>query len=158
VNIARNPLLPSVDTLGELRIVNSSVFLSRNDAMTSIAGLSSLESASFLEIEDNLSLVNLDGLENLEVADSIDVLNNTALADIDGLAGLRTSFDITIRGNPALSSVAPLLGITGTNGGMSIIDNAMLAQCDVDALAMQLTDVLMWSVTSRDNLGTMPCN
>jgi hypothetical protein len=105
-----------------------------NEALASLAALSSLTSAGGILIGDNPVLASLDGLQN--VSGSLPywlyVVGNDVLTDLDCLSGI-TSVGETLRisGNGALTDLDGLSSITGPiESSLRIIDNEVLVSLD----------------------------
>merc|ERR1712146_263917 len=65
--ISKNDALTSLDGLNSLESVGNSLYIFDNDALTSLKGLDSLQSVnSDLDIRYNSALTSLDGLDSLE--------------------------------------------------------------------------------------------
>ena len=102
--------------------------VSFNDALTNVAGLSSLTSVGGrLYIYRNEALLNLDPLSSLtSVGGDLTIQINETLTDIDGLSSLTSvGGDLTINYNPALcqSSVDAFVAACMIGGSTSAEDN-----------------------------------
>src|SRR5690606_25334345 len=92
-------------------IILGQVVISGSD-IANLNGLSNLKTTGSLEIQSNPALTNLDGLSGLQnVLGHLKIINNATLSDISGLENI--------------------VQITGGMDGLHIINNPMLAVCDV---------------------------
>lgn len=155
INIRGNPLLADLDGLRNL-LTAKSFEISLNDALENLDGLAGVQELNILSVNDNRSLINLDGLYSLETihynlalggndlldnieglanvtghVDSIGISGNHELRNIDALSGISSLlYGIYVGGNERLENVDGLAGLRGIqDGGVSIRDNASLADC-----------------------------
>lgn len=84
-------------------------------------------------------------------------IGQTDLVDLSGLADLTSAGRLSVFGNASLTSLglSSLASITGVDEMVSISDNPILAECEVDALADQLTS---FGGTFTANNNDDPCS
>jgi hypothetical protein len=128
--------LSGITSVGTLWIIN-------NPALENLSGLHSLTSigsscactAFGLTISNNPGLSNVDGLSALtSVGGMVKIQGNPVLTNINGLSHLThvgTNRDfgdqsIVIQSNPMITSLTPFSGLSGSIGGVYIIDNDAL--------------------------------
>lgn len=111
-------------------VVNGEVNLS-NNALTSLGGLSSLQSVNSgngLNLSKNM-LANVDALSNLQKVDGmLNLSQNPSLSNVDGLSRLgsvRMLLDLSQ--NPSLTNVNGLSGLGYVDGALDLSNNENLA-------------------------------
>lgn len=94
IKIENNDQLTDINSLQSIVEIGRSfeLFISKNQNLTNIDGLSSLTSITRIRIQDNSSLQNLDGFSNLtRIANNLDISSNESLADFCGLVPVVSS-------------------------------------------------------------------
>ncbi|WP_394850201.1 chitobiase/beta-hexosaminidase C-terminal domain-containing protein [Pendulispora brunnea] len=140
LTIEQNPELAELD-LGKLSTIEGPLTLKGDlQALTSLAGLSSLTQAKYLYLEGKFGFTNLHGLEKLTSVDGVVSISGTqGLVDLSGLDNLRDAGTLWIHGNPQLQrlrGLEKLEKITSPRGaGLSVQDNYVLSELgSLDAL------------------------
>jgi hypothetical protein len=125
LKIRENPVLEDLDSLSGLTSVGMqcdrsfilcpSIVISRNEALTSVAGLTLLTSTQGdIEISSNPKLVDLDGLSHItEIGGSLEIIDNSLLSNVHGLSsvsivGHNEVQSLAIYGNPKLTDLGGL--------------------------------------------------
>jgi hypothetical protein len=121
------PNLGNVDGLSALQTA-SNLFLDNNSSMTNINGLSALQSAEALNLSRNPLLSNVDGLSSLTYVRNLYLHDNEALENVNGLSGLSSlGYSLDFRQNPKLtdiSGIANIASITRTaSNAFAYFDN-----------------------------------
>jgi hypothetical protein len=145
-DIYGNGSLRSLEGLDNLDYINGFLNISQNFKLSDISALHNLTSIKHgLYIKSSDSLVSLSGLENLtSVGGSLFIEGNSALVDLDVLQNL-LSIGANIGGSLLISSNASLSNLNGlenlapgTIGGLEIMYNSMLSECDVESICQYL--------------------
>jgi hypothetical protein len=129
--ISSNPNLTNIIGLANLQEVKDDLIIRNNDALTSLAGLSSLTFVGTappdaLVIENNDMLLSIDGLFNLTFAHSLRIILNERLENVNGLSALTEVEDFfTISNNSHLTSLQGLSNFTKVSSmfGHFTLDN-----------------------------------
>ena len=166
LEIVRNDGLISFDCIGDLSIVNT-LTIEGNASLTDLSGLriwiidqgitikdnpslSTFEgwavddtrNVSDMVIDNNDALVSMNGFPVEIDAFSIEYLvitDNNALQDVDGLEAVKhIGITLSIRNNPALSHLDGLRALRSVEGGVEIVENGTLPDCDICVLLNQL--------------------
>ena len=118
-------MLEDLDPLGNLRVVEGTLNLFRNEYLKDIRGLHNLERVGgALLIHNGATLQTLEGLERLEaIGGELFIDANRDLRSVDGLSHLRSvGGDLVIRSNAALpQAAAERLAAKVSVGGMITI-------------------------------------
>ena len=137
---------PSCTDLSELICLTSvgrHLNIWKNDALTSLDGLSNVTSVSgSLSIAENDALTNLDELSGItSLGESLQIFWNTGLTNIDGLSGITSVGGgfLKIDANYALTNLDGLNNVTSVGWYLEIISNNALPDCEVCDLLDQLT-------------------
>lgn len=157
--VGDNPLLESLSPLEGIDQLLTSVTVTGNAALKSLAGVDRLRAASNITIAANQALEEIGGLTTLEEcgvltlasnpglesvalpalrgAGSLGITGNTSLETV-ALPSLEEVPDtLTVAGNPELTTLGTLDSLTSV-GQLIISGNAKLPQCFVDALDARL--------------------
>jgi hypothetical protein len=118
--ILRNTELTNLDAFSNVASISkagrpATVEISHNARLTSLAGLSALQSTvGRVVIRENEVLTSLHGLDRLKSADQLVIAGNAALEHIDALGGMagELSKGVVVANNPKLTSLAGLGLIT----------------------------------------------
>ncbi len=133
LNIIGNNNLLFLSDMGNIHIIQSTLFIGENNSLRYINGLQRLQSIQGnLVIWANPQLIGLDGLSNvLSIFCNLSISSNGALETLRGLSSLTRVRDIFV------------------------FDNAALCSTEVDALVVQLT-TFTGSLTNSSNIGDCP--
>lgn len=103
----------------------------QGEDITSLAGLSSLESAEFLRIAGT-RLTDLSGLENLRSAGGLWIEYNFSLTSLNGLSGLTTigARGLNIAFGNALPTLDGLQNLSSIDGPIWVNFNPFLSECN----------------------------
>lgn len=131
-----NAGLTSLSGLSGLESVGGTIYIGNNPTLTSLEGMSSLISVNGLEIGNNDSLVDLGGISTVargNVPWSLVISGNDALSNLDSLS-LLTSVggDLGITHNYALTNLDGLSALTSV-GGLDVRGNTVLL--DINGLS-----------------------
>lgn len=107
----------------------------KNDILTSLASLQSIEILRSLYIYDNPSLETLSGLQNLKQVESLLYLReNQSLSDITSLSQIESIERLEIIGNPSLISLWNFAIDTANFASITIKDNPNLPACEAASI------------------------
>jgi len=174
INIAGNPLLASLDGLGnittcnELTIISNIslvsldglnldeidvIYITGNDRLQNIDALASIQQVGFLNITNNDAIRNIDGFRNItEVGSSLIISNNSSLTDIQGINNIRdVPGTIRCTSNDLLENCCPLAELIERSNPIGININNPKAPC-ANQLAIS-NDCIFKAVLSVNN----PC-
>jgi hypothetical protein len=128
-----------IGELANIECITGGLYIS-NTALSSLAGLESLQRVGFLKIYNNDALTSLNGLENLtSVSGALRIYNNDALTSLSGLENLiSVGGDLSISENDALTSLGGLGNLSELAGVLCIEENDALPACEVENLARSL--------------------
>lgn len=155
VNIRDNPVLTTLDGLGNISTIGFNFTVNNNDLLTDInmplleltggsfnlqgnAIIANLDFSSLALVGGNLIISNNDSIVNLNgfpvlivVGNSVTINQNDALVDISALAFLAAiSGSLTINNNNALPSLNGLENIGIISGSLTITNNDILSDCE----------------------------
>ena len=117
----------------------NSIVLERMPGITSLQDFSGLRSVTSLMISECDGLTDLTGLEQLKTALRIMIAQCAALTSMAGADNLtNVAGPLALWTNPALTSLRPLAALERV-GLLTLQNNAMLPQCEVDWLAKRLS-------------------
>ncbi len=106
LTIFRNDALTSLEGLDSLQFVRDFVEIGDNDNLQSLGGLNRLDSVGgFLRIVEHQGLIKLDGLKKLQQAKKLNLEFNPKLMDISSLQNFRKAENILISGNHSLPNL-----------------------------------------------------
>jgi hypothetical protein len=99
--------------------------------LTSLDGLSSLNHAGSIDLQDNASLADV-AMPALQSTGMIRIANNDALTNISGLPSLTSVANLEITGNATLASLEGFSNVTTMSGesGLVLNDNPQLASLE----------------------------
>jgi hypothetical protein len=122
----------NLDGLSELTTVGTILRIHNNPILTSVSGLSALDSVSALSVSGNDALTNLTGLSGLDsLWGSLSLRDNAALANVDGLTSLTSvGFEVTVSNNTALTDLSGLSALTSVGGVLTLYGNDVLSSLD----------------------------
>ncbi len=108
---------------------NRLIYITDNEKLTTLAGLTSIVNLTGIYITNNASLLNLQGLDNVKsLKYGITINNNNKLANIDGLGNVDGAINgISISDNAALKSfcgITKLVKSGANTGGYNVRTNA----------------------------------
>ena len=137
--ISNNPLLNDLTGLEGITEFGERLSITGNSGLTSLLGLQNLESVpneSFW-ITNNDALLDLDGLSSLNLTSGLVIQFNDNLQSINGLSSLTdlNSASIVIINNPQLDSLTGLEGLDiSTLGSFEATGNGSLSYCHVQTI------------------------
>lgn len=145
-----NATLASLEGLEQLTSIGGGLYVYKNPLLTTFTGLNNLTSiGGDLSIADNTTLVSLTGLEGLQsvwghVSIGVPSLElphgNPALASLSGLENLTLIGEsLSIIHNQSLTDITALHHAISIGPGLTITENAQLAECSVQAVCDYLT-------------------
>lgn len=121
--------------------------------ITSLEGLSNLESVRNLSVSSNPNLESLEGLHNITECDRLTVGSNAMLEDLTGVRGLVWPDGITITNNPNLRTLAGLEGVLESPNFIFVQDNSRLI--DISALGSLQKFEGLWLI-GNDSVEYLP--
>ncbi|MEM6429022.1 MAG: Ig-like domain-containing protein, partial [Deinococcota bacterium] len=127
--IADNDALTSLAGLESLEFIDEGLEIANNARLTSLAGLDKLETIDgTLNISNNPQLTTLDAAPNLSAINfDLNVDTNASLTSLEGLNGLaRVGQQLRIVNNPALTTLAGLTSLQTVASDMTVTNNQVL--------------------------------
>lgn len=114
------------------KTVNGSLTISRNNQLTGLNGLESLETiGASLTIRYNMLLPDIQHLSNLaSIGENLNVSNNQKLSDLHGLNQLHTVKSIIVRDNGSLQNLFGASSLETLSGDITIQNNSSLRTMD----------------------------
>lgn len=160
VDISRNTSLKNLRGLDGLRGIRLPLRLSRNDSLTSLAGVRGFDygnleisechsltdladllgrrHANNVVLKENASLQTLAGLDSIQEVGSLNLSENPSLTSLTGLEQLgRVRENLTIFSNDRLERL-PLTSLTRVEGNLWVHNNPALAVGEAEALQARL--------------------
>ncbi|MCF2489237.1 T9SS type A sorting domain-containing protein [Dyadobacter sp. CY347] len=141
--IAENSSLLSLEGLNNLVSIGpySTLWISGNPLLTSLAGIGKFENLNAVIIENNAALTDMSGLETLgSVTDTFSILGNNALTSLKGLNNLTAiGGELILDSNPLLENLKDLNGLTYIQQRLTITNNESLGTCAVAGICAFLT-------------------
>lgn len=134
--------LSSLNGLHNLEFIGGSLYLSGNNGFTTLAGLGALDTiGAQMFITDNNLLLNFSGLNNLKfIGQNLIVYNADNLSDFTHLSGLFYLRSLAIQECANISSLAGFENLDPeTLLDLTLIDNPLLATCDVQSICNHLS-------------------
>jgi len=114
LTIVQNPALLGLDDLASLTRVTGTITIGNEYQLTSLAGLSHLQSAGGIYVA------------------------YTELTDLHGLESVTTLGSLMLNHNLQLTSLAALSALTQVDYGVDLVENWNLSQCEIENLETQL--------------------
>ena len=125
--------ITSLESLSSLRNIKYSLWITKNNNLESLKGLSNIDSigvadtSSDLYISENNNLKNLNGLESLKEVNFIRIIENPRLKNIDSLKNISSKLDkINISKNDSLISLLGLQNISEVSDYLYLKENKNL--------------------------------
>jgi len=122
----------SLEPLGALTTVSSSLRIEDNTALTNIDGLNNIIEVGNLILEDNTVLTNVNGLSGLTATGGFYITRNPLLTSIEGLSNLTYVEYLYINVNESLTTLNGLQNLTTINESLEISRTALT---NIDALS-----------------------
>ncbi|MCC7244654.1 MAG: T9SS type A sorting domain-containing protein [Saprospiraceae bacterium] len=124
--IMNSGTITNLDSLIQLRSVNSRLWISNCPNLTDISGLRNLTYVKDLRIANCPKLTSLAGLENLKRVDGLNIGNNAMLTELISFDSLRTLGGIVLSNNPLLVQVGHFPVLEKAPGVMLFMQNPQL--------------------------------
>ena len=128
--LINNPQLANLNGFLALGSNGFSLALSQNTGLTSLGGLPSINTLSFLSIRESPLLVNLSGLDDInEIEIYLSIAGNSNLSSLDGLQNIAFGNSLTVQiiENDQLSSLGNLIASqSGQGNSLTIQGNDQL--------------------------------
>lgn len=128
--LINNPQLANLNGFLALGSNGFSLALSQNTGLTSLGGLPSINTLSFLSISESPLLVNLSGLDDInEIEIYLSIAGNSNLSSLDGLQNIAFGSSLTVQiiENDQLSSLGNLIASqSGQGNSLTIQGNDQL--------------------------------
>lgn len=140
--VERCARLTDVSGVGAAGVRAADVRFEGNPALVEFTGLPEGFVPNNLRIADHGALTSLVGLELIAVFGELQLEGNAVLSSLAGLESLReVTNDLEIVDNDALASLGELArgSLTRVGRDLRVEDNALLAACEVDTLAADIT-------------------
>ncbi len=160
VTIEGNAALTTLHGLEGLQNVGENVEIRNDDELGNLQGLTSLtDIGGIFLISSNDSLLDCTGVNALISTGGIDIWSNPELGSLTGFESIVNIGDsLRISSNPVLDDVLAMEGgKVDTDGEIEITSNALLPQCQAEALAEAIKpDGYMGQEDVNGNQGTCP--
>jgi hypothetical protein len=168
-----NPVLASLSALSQLNAVNGTLAVRdaplvtdlawmqattfvgglwlRNTGLTTLSGLPAVPYLGALQLEFNSALTALTGAEGLTYLGSVSFAGNPLLRTLAPLSNVVHATSLNVWNNASLTSLG-LDSLSFINWGFYIHENALLPQCQVAALELQINQECSYC-TGNDDAG-----
>ncbi len=133
LNILENPMLSSIESLGNLSTTTLGIEIRGNSSLISLTGLNGLTIVTGFAISQNDLLINLSGLNNITETGTFSIHNNQNLINLEGLNNLISithEIGAQIYSNPSLESFDGIESLVSCNGLFNITNNTALTNIE----------------------------